>query len=311
MIITMNELGYMSRLYEGISPISIFANMSPKEEGSELFSLMEKGIIQEDELSPESRLLMDILANTRQSTKVYIKDRFCEIEKYTCRSEQGLVMVERRDQNLEITMPLTLQSVADELKEWVGCSSLKSVQLDGVFSHGELMVLAAFIDVYRGIGLKAYLGEEIEMRGVTAYEVYNSLKKGSGNQLAGLLSSNYQLTVPEMRDLSDLIDKLIEKGCLIKGEEVIETDLSATYELTEIYALLASSFLIPETLITLEQLGYNPEGELISSSSLCIGAGHRDLLMIAFGENDGEMATLSSGELLLLIQNLLSCPKGL
>ncbi len=311
MLITMKELSYISKLYEGISPISILANMTIKEEGSELFSLMEKGIIQEDELGLDSRPLMDIIANTRQSTKVYIKDRFCEIEKYTCRSEGGLVMVEHRGENLDITMPRTLKSVSDELKEWVGCSSLKSVQVDGVFTHGELVVLAAFIDLYRGIGLKVYLGEDIEMRGVTAYEVYNSLKKDSDNQLAGMLITNYQLTVPEMSELSDLIEKLIEKGCLIKGKEVVETDFSVTYELTEAYALLASGFLVPETLMTLEQLGYNPEGELISSSSLCIGAGHRDLLMIAFGETDAELATLSSSELLLLIQNLLSCPKVL
>lgn len=309
MRITMNEMAYIAKWYEGISPISLLANMETKEEGSELFSLMEKQIVQEDELGPEYRPLFDILANARQSTKLYLKDRFTEIEKYTCRSDEGLVLVADGEGELEITLSMAFNEIADEIANLIGNSSLKSANIEGVYTHGELLVLTAFIDLYRNLGLKSYIGEELEVRGLTAYEVYNALKNESGNRLTHLLITHYNLPAPEMAELSQWIDQLILKGCLVKGTDLLESDASATYELTEGYALFASGFLVPELLITLEQMGYDKQGELTTSSSLCIGAGYRDLLFIAFGETDAEMATISSEQLLRLIQNLLSCPE--
>lgn len=309
MKITMNEMAYIAKWYENISPISLLANMETKEDGTELFSLMEKQIVQEDELGPEYRPLFDILANTRQSTKLYIKDRFSEIQKYTCRSEQGLVLVANWEDELEITLPMAFNEVTDEITNLIGNSSLKSANIEGVYTQGELLVLMAFIDLYRTLGLKSYIGEELEVRGLTAYEVYNALKNESGNRLTHLLITHCNLPTPEMGELSQWIDQLILKGCLVKGTDLLESDASATYELTESYALFSSGFLVPEIIITLEEMGYNRQGELTSASSLCVGAGYRDLLFITFGENDAEMATISSEQLLRLIQNLLSCPE--
>lgn len=301
---TMNELKYISNMYEGISSISLMANLNVKEDGSELFSLMEKDVIKEDELEKSIRPIFNILANTRQSTKIYIKDRLWTFEKYAARAQEGLVLIEGKDGVLDMTRPLSLTSTMNEIKEWTGCATIKTGTLNGVYSYGELLTLTAFIDLYRILGLKAYLGDEIEVRGLTAYEIYNIIKNDSGNQLSNLLISNYQLNTMEMDELSEQIEKLIEKGCLVKGED---ENGSATYELTEDYATYASGFLVPETLVTIEQMGFNEIGELVSSSCLCIGAGHRDWLLIAFGEEDAELATLSSDQLLRLLENLLEC----
>lgn len=308
MKITANELAYIGKWYEGLSPISLLNPLAGGEDGSELFSLMEKEIIQEDEISKGYRPLLDILANTRQSTKLSVKDRFKDMELYTCRSEAGLVMVSYDQDGMEVSLENTFHGVVETLKEMVGSSSAKGTVIDGVFTHGELLVLFAFLDLYRELGLKSYLGEEIEVRGLTAYEVFNGLKKDKGNPLTGLLSKHLQIPIPEMWIFSDLLEKLIEKGCLIRGEDLTDENQSSTYELTEAFAKLASGFLIPEILIALEQLGYNDEGQLTRAYSLCIGAGHRDLLIVALGEEDVELATLSGAELLLLIENLLSCP---
>lgn len=308
MNITAKELAYIGKWYEGLSPISLLNPLTVGEEGSELFSLMEKEIIQEDEIARAYRPLVDILANARQSTKLSVKDRFGEMEIYTCRSEKGLVKVSYEAQGMEVSAENTFHSVIEALKEMVGSASVKGTAIDEVFSHGELLVLFAFLDIYRELGLKSYLGDEIDVRGLTAYEVFNGLKKEAGNPLTGLLSTHLQIPVPEMWTFSDLLEKLIEKGCLTKGADVADENQSSTYELTDAYAKLASSFLIPETLIALEQLGYNDEGQLIRGYSLCIGAGHRDLLIIALGEEDAELATISGAELLLLIENMLSCP---
>lgn len=309
MKVTAKELAYIGKWYEGLSPISLLNPLAVEGGESELFSLMEKEIIQEDEVGKPYRPLLDIMANAQQSTKLSVKDRFGDMEIYTCRSENGLVMVSYDQDGMEVSLENTFQGVINDLKERVGSASVKSTPIDEVFTHGELLVLFAFLDLYRELGLKSYLGEEIEVRGLNAYEVFNGLKKEKGNPLTSLLSTHLQIPVPEMWIFSDLLEQLIEKGCLVKGEDMADENLSATYELTEGYAKLASGFLIPETLIALEQLGFSDEGQLTRAYSLCIGAGHRDLLIIALGEEDAELATVSGSELLLLIENLLSCPR--
>lgn len=309
MKVTAKELAYIGKWYEGISPISLFNSFTEKEDGSELFGLMEKGIIQEDEIGEGVRPLFDILANTRQSTKLSVKDRFGDLEVYTGRSESGLVVVNYSEDGMLITQENTFQDVIEQLREVLGASKGKSLVIDAVLTHGELLGLFAFLDLYRELGLKSYLGDEIEIRGLTAYEVFNGLKKDKGNPLAELISHHLQIPMPEMWSFSDVLENLIQKGCLIKGEDMNDENQSSTYELTEGYAKLASGFLIPETLIALEQLSFDDNGQLVRAYSLCIGAGHRDLLVIALGEEDAELATVSGTELLLLIENLLSCPR--
>lgn len=309
MKITAKELAYIGKWYEGLSPISLLNPLASGEDGSELFSLMEKEIIQEDEIAKIYRPLFEIMANGRQSTKLSVKDRFGDLDVYTCRSENGLVMVTYDEEGMEVSLENTFHSVIEGLKEMVGSSSSKGINIDAVFSHGELLVLFTFLDLYRELGLKSYLGDEIEIRGLTAYEAFNELKKDTGNPLTGLLSKHLQIPAPEMWTFSDLLEQLIKKGCLVQGEDLADENQSSTYELTEGYAKLASGFLIPETLIAVEQLGINDSGQLTRAYSLCIGAGHRDLLIIALGEEDAELATLSGAELLLLIENLLSCPR--
>lgn len=299
MKLTMKEVAYIGRMYEGLSEISLLANLQEIEDGSELFGLMEKEVIVEDELSPKAREIMDVVASARACTRLFIKDRFCLVEKYVYRFNDQLVLVENDEGDMVFSRISDLGDVSLEVAELIGSSHMKSAELEMVLSHEELLVLLSVVDLYRHMGLKAYLGEETESQPIDEETVVTQLNNARGNSLAQLMLTNYDFKLPSQEQVKAILKSLLAKGCVANGQG---------YELSERFAHFAKGFLIPETLLTLESLNYDSRGELMTASSLCIGAGLRDLVFLAFGSEDVEIATVTGAEMLRLLENYLQCP---
>ena len=301
MKLSMKEVAYIGRMYENLSEISLLSTLQELEDGSELFSLMEKEIIVEDELAPSVRAIMDVVANAQRSTRLFVKDRLCMIEKYTYRYNDHLVLIENDEGQMLFSRISDLDGVAEEIAELIGSSNMKTAAFEKIMSHNELLVFLSIVDLYRTKGLKAYIGELVPLALISEEEIVTQMETGTGNSLAQMLIQNYEMKIPMGENLKLALEGLVEKGCLERSKEVL-------YCLTEEYELFAKGFLIPETLLTLESLGYGPTGELVSASSLCIGAGQRDFLFITFGNEDVEIATLTGNEMLHLMENYMLCP---
>lgn len=301
MKLNMKEVAYIGRMYENLSEISLLSTLQEMEDGSELFSLMEKEIIVEGELAPSAKAIMDVVANAQRCTRLFIKDRFCLIEKYTYRYNDQLVLVENDEGQMLFSRISDLDAVAEEIAELIGSSHMKTATLEKIMNHDELLVFLSLVDLYRTMGLKAYIGEMVPLALLSEQDVSVQLETGTGNSLAQMLIQNYEMKIPKGEALSQALAGLLEKGCVNKSNDKL-------YSLSEDYELFAKGFLIPETLLTLESLGYNPTGELVTASSLCIGAGQRDFLFIAFGNDDVELATLTGNEMLRLMENYMLCP---
>lgn len=302
MKLTMKELAYISRMYEGISEISLLANLDKIEDGSTLFSLMEKEILVEDELSEEAKAIMDVVANARSCSRMFIQDRFCIVEKYVYRFNDQLILVENDDGEMVFTGIQNLSGYLEELTALMGASQLKSSTIEGVFSYDELVILLGVIDYARVYYHKAYLGEVASLLHFSEKDVLDRLKLCRETDLSQLLTRNYGIAVPKDLAWTQAWTSLSKKGCLIAAPEALELTT-----LTEDYRLFAKGFLIPETLMTLERLGYNPDGELITATSICVSAGLKDLLFLSLGSDDGELASVSGADMQRFVENFMSC----
>jgi hypothetical protein len=299
MKLTMQEVAYIGKMYQGLSEISLLANLNEIEDGSELFSLMEKEVIVEDELSSKARDIMDIVANADRCARLFVKDRFCVVEKYTYRFKDALVLVENVDGEMLFSHVTDLTTATADVAELIGASHMKSANISEIFSHGELLALLGVVDYHRMSSLGAYIGCETGRKmAVSETELEELFENGQDHYLSKLMIQNYEFGIPKGSALTEALQKLVQRGCL---------KVQDGYTLTTDYDLFAKGFLMPETLMTLEGLGYDQSGELLTAISLCVGAGLRDLVFIALGRTDAEMATVSGAEMLQLIDNYMKC----
>ena len=300
MKLDMKELAYISRMYEGVTPISLLSNLDKIEDGSTLFSLMEKEIIVEDELSAAAQAIMDVVANARACARLFIQDRFCLVEKYVYRFNDQLILVENDEGDLCFSKLETLDGAMEEVAAILGNSPLKSAAVEGLFSYDELVVLLGVIDYTRFFYHKAYLGEAESLLHFDEKAIRHRIQLCRDTDLSQLLTKNYGLQVPDESRWQSAWQALTDKGCLMLAPEAPgKMTLSAAYK------TFAEGFLIPETLMTLERMAYDQAGELTTAASICVSAGLKDMLFLSIGSEDGELVSVSGAELLRFTENFM------
>jgi len=299
MTLSTNEVAYLSRFYPDRTQFSLFANINPTLDGTEEKSLIEKNVCLGGFLSPIANTVFDVVAGGRRCSRISLDNRFCALEKYTYKKDDCIVLVEVNEDEMTFSIPENLSGTISEFSEFTGLSRIKSADLELLMTSAEIMVLLAIIDLHRKDALFYYLGYIKSNPGFQFSDIVDQFDNPMKNSLVQTIKTNYDYAIPQRELIGEILGKFVK-------EKYIGFDKA--YKLVDEFAVFADGLLIPETTITMELFNINMNDQLMGSSALCIYAGIKDIVSLIFSKDGVEISSISSMQLLQMIENFLSCP---
>lgn len=299
MKLSTQEIAFLSRYYTEKTQLSLFANLNTSLDGTEEKSLAEKGVLKDGILSPKAKEILDILAVARRSSRIVLKDSSCVVEKYAYRIDDEIVLVENDSGDLLFSIPQDLSKTISEISEFTGMSRIKTANAEALLPSEELVVLLSMVDLFRKNALNSYLDNSKIKPDVQFLDIVKQLDQPMPNSIVQMLKKNYNYSVPNAERTKDILEKLIERNYVINKKG---------YELNDEYAVFASNFLIPETIVMMEMFNLNMKDEVVGASALCVCAGIKDIVAFIFSSDEIELSSISGMQLLQMTENFLSCP---
>jgi hypothetical protein len=299
MILTPNEIAYLSASFKGENPLSLFSNITKSPEGNEYKTLSDKGIIVNNAYEAKALDLLMLLTKPEKCSRLIIQNPFFVTEKYTYKTGNRLVLAENNKGAFEISEMADLTQLILSVSEFVSMSKIKTTDITELFSPDELIVLLAVIDIYRKRTLGGYIGSGENEIKLTEEEISAELADGFANGLAKSVINNYKLKRLQIGTLGGLIASLVKKGCIKAGAEI---------ELTPVWAVFAKNFLIPETILLYEMFELDTDGKMMAESTLAITAGIHDIFSLTFDRETFKFETLAAAELIRAVEATLECP---
>lgn len=301
MRLTVNELAYLKKQYPQSNQLSLFSNIQASAENVDPEQLEKKMILHGGKVSQIWDKTLKPLALPDECTRLLLRDGQFLVEKYAYRNKEGYTLVENNGKELELTLSDSIEAQMLNLSRWIGMTNLTSLEIDLELDVSETLVLLAIVDLGRQAVFGGYLAKPVEVK-----TDFNSLRiqlqKPAANSLVSLLLTNYELSVPEGDALQAVLKSLAEKNIIsIEGE---------TFGLKENIALLAIQFLVPQTVILLENISLLADGSLGGGSYLAVTAGLKEILLFVMEGEKIKLVSMTGMQLLKLIENLLSFKKA-
>lgn len=304
MKLTLKEIVYLKNVYKDATPLSLISNLTAVPDGTEGLTLAEKGVLKADAASEAAQKPLDLLAHPRTCSRIVLKNPFCTIEKYVYRKGEERLLVENSNGEMEMTLMSTESPVQFELAQWIGATSIKTVDFSVTLQFDELLCFMSILDFHRKNVLRGYLGEQSLKDSLSDVTLYKQMKydaAASPNESVSLIHAiikNYGMALPSAEGMKKALEGLLSKG-VITSTQVIS--------LKDNYKLFAQYFLIPDALLMLEALKLQSDGSLAVANSLAFGSGVLSWLLINFSEKEAEIVSMSSVELLEGVRQHLLC----
>lgn len=298
MILTLNEISYLSASFKGENPLSPFSNITVTPDGSEYNTLCEKGIIVNDAYEEKALDILLQLKKPEMSASLIIKNDFYLVQKNTYRIGERLILAENSEGAFKISEPKELTDVLIDIRQCLGMSEMIPTNVSGIFTPDELLVFFALVDIYRKNTLVGYVEGEIPEIKIGESDILNTFSDGYANGLAKTILESYSLKVPDAAELGNVLNSLKERGYIEVGTDI---------KLTQVYEVFARNFLIPENVILHEMLEVDKNGDLLAESSMALSAGIHDIVSLIFDGENFLLTTPSAAELARSILITLSC----
>lgn len=299
-ILNSNQLEGLNKILDSKNDISILNNygetdLSDKDESY----LIKKGILNEEASLGENEIF-DILANPSTITKFMITggaNKYEHIISYD-ESEEKQVAFSTSPEYFIIDDNVDNKTTINTIVDFLGSSSLKSLNINIKLSAKEAIVLGGMLDLERRSLLRAFVDElpytnnkyGVNMIWRMIHEYKESIQWLVYN-LSEVIGQEISL---ELDQVKEILDELAKKGLL--------TEEYGQYQLNEDYSKLANRMIILDNIMTFEMISNSLQK---SVGFVCIQSGVHDILIIDYDGNDLLLETVSSQRLLEYIERLL------
>lgn len=303
MRLTKSELSFLSKVYKNSNPLSLFSGEGAVLQGNEEKLLEEKDILKGGRPVAEAHKLLSTAADPQRCTRLVLKDGEYFVEKYAYKTNEDYVLVENDGGELVFSSGEQLEEVLFQLSQWVGISDFKTLDINTALSNDELIVFLSMADIRREKELMSYLGQNVESR-IPFSRIREQLEKPRPGSLTSILTGHYKYSIPDIENTKKILDRLIIAEII--GFQAGEDQVG--YFLVGAYEEFAEKFLIPQALVMLETFNHIEDKELAGAGVLCVWAGMREIISLAFREGATEIASISGRQLLKMMEEFLGCP---
>jgi hypothetical protein len=301
MIYTTEEISYLAKYFGNASPISPFALWKNNPlNGDEQKSLSEKGVLADENISPDALKLLLPLSLASRCGRVLSVSALAIVEKFVFTDDHQSILIDKMGQRLDISL---LKPNDENLLSPFDILNPKDVRaytnLSLSLPSSDFLLLLLILDLYRRLGLCQALGLTSEFGlPITPSILEKALALNFPNGLYFLTKEAFK-TALQPSEIPASLENLVNLNALIKNE--------TAYLLDPVFSDLAGGFSLATQIITFENTQVNGD-DLGFSTALVLSCGLIINLLINY---DGAVLTLdviSTIEIHDLIKTALSCP---
>lgn len=298
MNLKLNELLFLKEYLSEPTPISILNNLTVPLNGTEMLSLIEKGILIDNHISESAVKPLEVIAKPMVCSRMALKNPYCTIEKYLYRKEEVRVLLENEQGEMAVNLFENDDIFIKNWEQWLGNSLVKIADFSIHLTFFELLIFLALVDYNRFNVLRGYLGDLSNKEFPTPKILERELAKENANSLVHGMLKNYGMKVPDPEQLKEGLAGLERKGVVALNEVI---------KLQPAYKSFAEHFLIPETVLMLEGIQVLAKDEIQAANTLVFGYGLFNWLAMAFESDGVDVFTTTSAELLSVIRDYSRC----
>lgn len=298
MNLKINELLFLKQYLSEQTPISILNNLSDPLNGTEMLSLMEKGVLTDHHISESALAPLQVLAQPTVCSRIALKNPYCAIEKYIYKKEDRRILLENEQGEMAVNLFENENLFIKNWEQWLGNSLIKTADFSVHLSFTELLIFLALIDYSRFNVLRGYLGDTGNKEALSIKVLEQEIGNAKSNSLVHGLKKNYGLVSPSLAQLEDGLVSLQKKGILASGAE---------FKLLPAYKSFAEHFLIPDNVLMMEEVRVVDANAIEAANTLALGYGLFNWLVITFEKEAVEVFTSTSAELLSAIGEHAKC----
>lgn len=195
------------------------------------------------------------------------------------------------------------KNIINVLKDFVGISNLKTLNISQQFSSTEALVIAALIDMDRKSKLRAFVDElpynRNSYNASMIWRIINSTCTSIQwfvSVINEIIGEHPSLTVQQVQSALEL---LTEKGAVIqKGVQ---------YQLSDTLDHLSDRMVIVDNTLSVQITRSDEIYGIVSSGFTCLQSGVHDLLLLDYNGKDLVFETISSVKLIDYLEQFMNC----
>lgn len=293
--------GWLAQAFDDkniLSPFAIFEKYAPDFSEREKEELISQNVIFSDgTIQPSALAAFKVLSSADAFSRIRILGTMAPVDKVTYFQGEASCSVDSGAGYFAVTFPAMTKEAGFVMEEFTGSSRFVNVPFRTMLSQKAALVFLALVDLYRAAALLALAGEPKAIN-FSAGDI--TARANSGESLMWFVKSLKNFTNSASLSEGDLPDVLEE----LNEKKIVEEKGGKFYLMNEALDL-ANTFLIPEYVFNLSYGRLISPAEVLHSESYVIFCGMHNLLYI---DTDGDrisIETMSGGELLSILMNLL------
>lgn len=296
MKLTLNEIGYLSKIFQKKNAIGLLSNINVEPKGDEQSTLTKKGFFENGKFAPGVEEFLQIISEPERCCRVLVQSGYVFVEKYSYWKDGKLVLAENDAGEVLFSFPEDMKKVVHQFINLFGGSNLKTTTFAQSFSKEELFTFFALVDLCRKDTLEAYLKGTSAAEAFTLEQVAQQIEKPLKTDFVAILRSNYKQVAPF--DLRQSLSKLQEKGLI---------ELKDSIQLSQITQLVARNVLLIHS-ITLAEVFNLKENTLAVLSLVFLNCSVYDILRFQFLEKEVLVSTVSARDEIQELELAMGCP---
>jgi len=296
MKLTLNEIGYLSRIFQKKNAIGLLSNIKVEPKGDEQSTLTKKGFFENGNFAPGIEEFLHMISEPERCCRVLIHSGYLFVEKYSYWREGKLVLAENDAGEVLFSFPEDMKKLTYQFIDLFGGSNLKTTNFSQTFSKEELFTFFALVDLYRKDTLQLYLKESSAAEAFSLEKIASQIEKPLKTDFVHILKSNYKQVVPF--DLKQPLSKLQEKGLI---------EMKDSIQLSQLAQLIARNMVLVRS-ITLAEVFNLKENTLAVLSLVFLNCSVHDVLRFQFLEKEVLVSTVSVRDQIQELEMAMKCP---
>lgn len=299
------QMENLSHVIEKKNDMSILKDFNSKElsqDNKEFF--VEKSIIDtEGHICDDIKEALEILSHPEALVKIMFSGGVNRYE-HTISYDKALkhhVSYTVAQDYYTLDNQATVEDILSLIEDFVGKSSLKSININQKLSSQEALVIAAMLDMERRTILRSFVDELPYANSSYTFNMIWRMVHSSNASIQWLVYCfseviGEHLTLRQ-EQLKKVLDQLVDKKLIL--------EMHGQYQLSDSLAQLANRMIVIDNILAIETIGTDKDNTRTSAGFTCLQAGIHDLLVLDYDGIDVLIETISSASLLENIKSFL------
>jgi hypothetical protein len=198
---------------------------------------------------------------------------------------------------------MTPKSMISIVQDFVGRSSLKSINLLKKFSKTEALVIASILDIERRSSLRAFIDEIPMSRNSYNANMIWRIINSTSTSIQWFVSVIYGVIGEHITLSLQQVQSTLEQ---LKAKGVIEQN-GGQFQLCGELTFLPERMVIVDNVLSVQISREDENNGIISTGFTCVQSGVHDLLFLDYDGKDIIFETITSVRLLDYLEQLLNC----